>query len=265
VVLLADVDSSAQATRVVRRLLDSLELPVVVEGRSWNIGASVGVVTNDHNSSAEHLVAVADTVMLRAKSRGKGRWALAPVGMAASETGRAQTDGARHGVHLSASADEVIGSLVRYVREGLSRGEGVLVVATPEHRTSLEARLRGCGVDVAAVTASGQLVSLDAAATLEQLLVDGAPCAAQFQSVVGTLVQDLVLRWSRLRVYGEMVSLLWGEADVVGALRLEDQWNQLRAQLPFSLLCGYLLSEEAGIAAATNVAAVHARHTHRVG
>ena len=40
-------------------------------------------------------------------------------------------------------------------------------------------------------------------------------------------------------VYGEMVGLLWSQGMTISAMHLEELWNELQCELPFSLLCGY--------------------------
>ena len=81
---------------------------------------------------------------------------------------------------------------------------------------------------------------LDADTTLSSLLVDGEPDRDRFRSVVGTLLSDLCSRHAGgVSVYGEMVGLLWSQGRVAAALRLEELWNELQRELPFSLLCGY--------------------------
>ncbi|MDP9275804.1 MAG: MEDS domain-containing protein [Chloroflexota bacterium] len=42
-----------------------------------------------------------------------------------------------------------------------------------------------------------------------------------------------------MRVFGEMVALLWAEGDRNGALVLEELWNDLTRRLSFPLLCAY--------------------------
>ena len=42
-----------------------------------------------------------------------------------------------------------------------------------------------------------------------------------------------------MRVYGEMVALLWEDGNVTGAIELERMWNGLGAEVPFSLFCAY--------------------------
>jgi MEDS: MEthanogen/methylotroph, DcmR Sensory domain len=44
-----------------------------------------------------------------------------------------------------------------------------------------------------------------------------------------------------VRVFGEMVALLWNEGNARGAVRLEDLWNNLAKKIPFTLLCAYPL------------------------
>jgi hypothetical protein len=42
-----------------------------------------------------------------------------------------------------------------------------------------------------------------------------------------------------VRVFGEMVSLLWDAGLIDAAVELEVLWNELGVQYPFSLLCAY--------------------------
>lgn len=44
---------------------------------------------------------------------------------------------------------------------------------------------------------------------------------------------------SSIRAYGEMVDLLWRDANPEGAIRLEELWNDLISAYSFSLLCAY--------------------------
>ena len=81
---------------------------------------------------------------------------------------------------------------------------------------------------------------LDADTTLSSLLVDDEPDRDRFRSVIGTLLCDVCPRHpDGVSVYGEMVGLLWSERRVAAAMRLEEYWNELQRELPFSLLCGY--------------------------
>src|SRR6185369_562599 len=46
----------------------------------------------------------------------------------------------------------------------------------------------------------------------------------------------------RVRAFGEMVALLWADGRREAALELEALWNELGANLSFSLLCAYPIS-----------------------
>ena len=60
-----------------------------------------------------------------------------------------------------------------------------------------------------------------------------------FEDSVGTLVWALASSDRRLRIYGEMVDVLASRGDFRIALQLEARWNELRAETPFTLFCGY--------------------------
>src|SRR5215470_7992970 len=100
-----------------------------------------------------------------------------------------------------------------YIGGGLMAGEACVVVATPAHRAALEQRLTAEGVDLEAAQARGEYVALDAAATLARFLVDGAPNSKQFEAVIGPVItaaaQGEEGQQRRVRVFGEMVALLW--------------------------------------------------------
>lgn len=136
----------------------------------------------------------------------------------------------------------------RYVAQGLAKGEAVLVAATSPHHELTAGRLTELGVDVAAVTASGQYRLLDAH-LLHHDLRDGSHIDRdRFCAVIGGVVEETSRRWETFRVFGEIVDLYWRAGDGHLALELEACWNQLRERIPFPLLCGYELraGESAG-------------------
>jgi hypothetical protein len=45
--------------------------------------------------------------------------------------------------------------------------------------------------------------------------------------------------WGRVRVYGEMVNVLWQQGKKGEAILLERYWNDLARIYPFALFCAY--------------------------
>ncbi|HEX7956513.1 MAG TPA: MEDS domain-containing protein, partial [Pyrinomonadaceae bacterium] len=140
----------------------------------------------------------------------------------------------------------LLDSLGEYVGAALRAGEAAIVVATAAHREELEARLREKGLDIAAAAGRGQFVSLDAAQTLSKFMADCSPEPARFAEFVGDVIARAGEGRPRVRIYGEMVALLWAEGNYDGAIRLEELWNDLQREQPFALFCAYPLNGFAG-------------------
>lgn len=143
-----------------------------------------------------------------------------------------------HVVHFYGTDDELFGAIGRSLAAALSQGEAVVFIAEPGHRQALVVVLGQAGVDVADAQAAGRLLMMDAAEVLAQISVDGSIDPDAFDAVVGTPIRQAAVG-RPVRVYGEMVSLLWTAGDVTGAIDLERRWNELAGALPFSLSCGY--------------------------
>jgi diguanylate cyclase (GGDEF)-like protein len=73
-VLLEELREPGDAARAAQRLLDSLEPPFELRDREFYVSASIGIAAGI--ADAESLLRDADLAMYRAKSRGKGRYAI---------------------------------------------------------------------------------------------------------------------------------------------------------------------------------------------
>ncbi len=149
---------------------------------------------------------------------------------------------AGHSVAFWHTEERLGESLVAYVANGLAEGEAVLVAATPAHLRLLEEGLGAIGIDHAAATASGQFMRLDAHALHEELPGFHHIDREQFDALIGKTIEQVSGRWRSFRVFGEIVDLYWRRSAVNLALELESCWNELRAERPFPLLCGYELA-----------------------
>jgi hypothetical protein len=155
-----------------------------------------------------------------------------------STAGPSPTPG--HAVAFHDTDADAVEAVTAYLAAGLLRDEHVVAVATDSHLTLLDRALRGRGLDLDAARAEGRFVELDATETVEAMLVDGSVDRERFLTRIDRTL-DLGAPERPLRIFGEMVAVLWKRGQVAAALELEDQWNQLAESRRFGLLCGYLV------------------------
>jgi PAS domain S-box-containing protein len=148
-------------------------------------------------------------------------------------------NGSGHFVQFYQADPFLINSLSEFIGAGLRAGEVCIVLATKPHRESLEVRLKQEGLQVAAVLEQGQYIPVDAAATLAEFMVDGWPDEVRFADVIGTIISRAAQGRRRVRVFGELVSLLWADGNRAAAIRLEELWNDLFRTQSFWLFCAY--------------------------
>ncbi len=165
-----------------------------------------------------------------------------------------------HMVQFSENDTSLISAVSAFVGAGLRAGDACLVVATQSHRESLEQRLQAEGLDLAAARAAGSYVPLDAATTLARFLVGGEPEPTRFRATIGPLIEQAARDNRHVRVFGEMVALLWAEGNRAGAIGLEDLWNEQGRLQAFSLLCAYPMQAFSGHAHEAQF--VHIRDQH---
>lgn len=155
----------------------------------------------------------------------------------------------------------LVNSVSGFIASGLGAGDGCIVVATEEHRSGLDVRLQAYGLDVAAAKSTGQYISLDAEETLSKFIVDGSPDAGRFEEVIQHTIAQTGKDQSRVRVFGEMVALLWAQGNRGGAIRLEELWNKLHDSRPFTLFCAYPINGFGGETMAQPLSDVCAKHS----
>ena len=134
--------------------------------------------------------------------------------------------------------DTVAGFLVPALRDG----DAAIIVATPAHRHAFEKALEEAGLDVDAIAREGRYAAFDARDVLARFMVGGTPDPSRFAETIGAVMNRVGEGGRQIRVYGEMVALLWDDGNVAAALELEDLWNDLAATRAFVLLCAYPMS-----------------------
>jgi hypothetical protein len=133
--------------------------------------------------------------------------------------------------------------VAQFLGEGLTANDPALVVATPTQRAAIIRELVVKGFDAVELQRSGALVLLDAEDTLAAFMIDGSPDSERFRKRMRDVITGVRRNRdkSTLRIYGQMVDVLWKNGNRDAAIRLEMLWNQLAASQHFSLLCGYAM------------------------
>ena len=140
--ILSNLDTARNAARVAQKILSHLNQPLVLKGREFHLGASIGIVTYPHDGvSSEDLLKNADAAMYRAKALGKNRYHF----FTAELNERLLAD-------LSLEQD-----MRRGLEQGFKEGEFSLVYQPRVHLqtgqvTSLEALARWQHADLGAVS-----------------------------------------------------------------------------------------------------------------
>jgi len=124
----------------------------------------------------------------------------------------------------------------------LRRGVATCVIATPEIREGLAARLQRRGWDVGATSGHPRYLAIDADNALQRFMREGLPSPARLAEIATELDhyrRRVCNTSSRLTIFGNMVMSLSADGNGDAAIALENLWTTLTQDLPFLTLCGY--------------------------
>jgi hypothetical protein len=145
-----------------------------------------------------------------------------------------------HTVRFCESDRSLAVIVAQFLVDGLAAGNPGIVVATPVQQAVVILELDCRSMDVVQLQRSHDLVLLDARDTLATFMTNDIPDAERFTSCM----HDVIARACRgrdgcaVRIYGQMVDILWGEGRYDAAIRLEMLWTKLAATRAFSVTCG---------------------------
>jgi len=150
-----------------------------------------------------------------------------------------------------------------FFAEGFAEQHPALVAATPSFRAALLLELSARSLDVVEMQRSRELLLLDARDTLATFMVDGKPDAVKFTETMCAAIEHVSRGRSgcKVRVFGQMVDVLWRDGHQGAAIDLEMLWNQLARTRAFSLLCGYAMGN---FYKDSNVDDICGQHSHVV-
>jgi hypothetical protein len=133
---------------------------------------------------------------------------------------------------LSASVGSFLGG-------GLAVGCPAVVVATPQHQAAFRASLGEWATEGDAAQMAERLEMVDAGAMLRRFLTGDRLDRGNFRDAASDLIGQVARPGEPVWIYTDTMALLWDAGQVTPALDLEELWNRLMMDLPFSLLCGY--------------------------
>jgi hypothetical protein len=128
----------------------------------------------------------------------------------------------------------LIEAVAAFITAGYEENATIIVIATEKHREDLRTTFQDSGHP----GIEDRVIHFDAADLLTAFMVDGWPEHTRFTATVERIVQQAALT-GPVRIFGEMVAVLWAEGQTRAAIRLEELWNELATRHAFSLLCAY--------------------------
>ena len=145
-----------------------------------------------------------------------------------------------HSVQIYGDDRSFMDALEGYVSSGLSKREGVIVLATASHLHELEKRLRAKWLDVDRARWEDRYIALQAQETLSLFVEGGVVDEQRFTEIVTRLLARARGGAGRnVRAFGEMVALLWAQGQCAAAIELEVLWSKLQSVEQFPLFCAY--------------------------
>lgn len=144
-----------------------------------------------------------------------------------------------HILQVYVSDDDLIEGLDGYVNSGFRGGESVIVIATPEHLSALNERLRQQQWDLFSLVLQDRYIPLSAEEALGHFMINGQPDKNLFYHMLSNLLLRARKQGRGVRAFGEMVALLWSKGHALATVRLEQLWTQFCDAEQFKLFCAY--------------------------
>jgi len=166
-----------------------------------------------------------------------------------------------HFVQVYQDDHQLVDAVCHFITDQLSPTEGVVVIATAEHRLAIMAQLAELPEQEKALQ-SDQYVFYDAELLLSSFMVDGMPDKEKCYTAISSIFEQSGRKYKSVRAYGEMVNILWQAGNKHAAKMLEGYWNELIQRFSFSLLCAYYMDNLNPAAYDGDIECLCSTHTH---
>jgi len=132
-----------------------------------------------------------------------------------------------------------IDTLIGFVESTIRANQIAIVIATNSHLTALEAQLENHGHTIEKLIADHIFIPVSAEDTLDEVFVDDSVDENRFMQVLSNFLDHAKHNQKKVRVFGEMVALLWAQGNKDAALQLEHVANRISKQEAFIRYCAY--------------------------
>ena len=166
-----------------------------------------------------------------------------------------------HVCHIYQNEEDFLSLLHGFASNGFEAGDCVLIIATAEHLKALNARIRAAGLQPSELIASGRYLPFDANKLLARFMVDHWPDEELFMKMVAELTSLAYKTDKPVRVFGEMVAILWAQGHGGATVQLEYLWKSVCEREEFCLFCAYPQADftEGSGASLTNICNCHTK------
>jgi len=152
----------------------------------------------------------------------------------------AETSACEHVVQIYGDDRVFLDGLEGFVGSALRAGESAVVIATARHLHGLETRMRAKGIDVDRVRAENLYIPRLAEDLLDTFMEKDWPDEGRFMLAIGQLLGLARGREGRkVRIFGEMVAILWSRGNHPATIHLELLWSKACAAERFPVFCAY--------------------------
>lgn len=148
-----------------------------------------------------------------------------------------------HTVKICFTQSYQVDSVARFIKDGLRNGEAIFVIAKPALRKILKLKMDTLSFDGQPLQDPDQISFSDAEFLLSCIRPDKDIKERTFQQIVVAPIINAQSEYNKVRVFDEMVDILWKQGQHDMAIQLKGYWKNLTNTRELSFLCTYSLGQ----------------------
>jgi hypothetical protein len=146
-----------------------------------------------------------------------------------------------HGARFYENEESLADIVADFLEPALTGGNPAIIAADRTQRGAILHALMDRSVEVGKLQHSGKLLLLDGDQTLSRFMIGGMPDRRRFAVTMSAAIARAQRGRQRdVRMYTQLIDMLWKQGMLTAAVRLELFWNRL-ANARASVQCGYAM------------------------